>query len=316
MAKKSPSDLESQLEWYYVSTETLVRILIGVARARGRDRGRRLLLHEAGRIREPRQAGDRPRRRRARRAPAQQKDAALLSKELASADDMLGEARRDLASGLNDKASRTAVEVQSRAMKIIAGAGVKSSANVVDTAGDVKIQKANRNTWDTLRPSTSVGEGDFIKTGPNGTAEVLWNDGTMYRIRPETLFEVHGVGGGPAGANVKLVVGTTDVNTGEQEQGLRVDGHGDGEHRLERERGHGNRRAADEREQLRRLDDAHRQVRARRLPRPARAASRRRATAASGRSRRSRTRRRSTSPKTTSRSTTASTSPSSCAGRP
>ncbi|HEX7529410.1 MAG TPA: FecR domain-containing protein, partial [Thermoanaerobaculia bacterium] len=104
---------------------------------------------------------------------------------------------------------------QSRAMKIIAGAGVKSSANVVDTAGDVKIQKANRNNWDTLRPSTSVGEGDFIKTGPNGTAEVLWNDGTMYRIRPETLFEVHGVGG-PAGANVKLVVGTTDVSTGEK----------------------------------------------------------------------------------------------------
>ena len=37
----------------------------------------------------------------------------------------------------------------------------------------------------------------------------------MYRIRPETLFEVHGAGG-LSGANVKLVVGTTDVNTGDK----------------------------------------------------------------------------------------------------
>src|ERR1035441_1303530 len=30
MPKKSRSNLESQLEWYYVSTQTLVRILIGI----------------------------------------------------------------------------------------------------------------------------------------------------------------------------------------------------------------------------------------------------------------------------------------------
>src|SRR5664279_939312 len=191
MPKKSPSDLESQLEWYYVSTETLVRILIGVVLLAAAIVGGVFFSMKRG------------------------ESAGRAKQEIARAEDTLGEARRDRASGLNEKATRTAVEVQSRAMKIIAGAGVKSSANVVDTAGDVKIQKANRNTWDTLRPSTSVGEGDFIKTGPNGTAEVLWNDGTMYRIRPETLFEVHGAGG-PAGANVKLVVGTTDVNTGEK----------------------------------------------------------------------------------------------------
>ena len=214
MPKKSRSDLESQLEWYYVSTETLVRILIGVVLLGAAIAGGVFFFMKRG------ETASRAKQEIARAEDAlsrarQQKDAALLSKELASAEDMLGEARRDLASGLNDKASRTAVEVQSRAMKIIAGAGVKSSANVVDTAGDVKIQKANRSTWDTLRPSTSVGEGDFIKTGPNGTAEVLWNDGTMYRIRPETLFEVHGAGGS-AGVNAKLVVGTTDVNTGEK----------------------------------------------------------------------------------------------------
>lgn len=212
MAKKTPSQLESQLEWYYISTQTLVRILIGVfVLAVGIAVGISFFAkrdESAGRAKQAiAEADDALARAR------QQKDAALLSKEIALAEEMLGDARRDLANGLNEKAARTAVEVKSRAMKIIAGVGATGSANVVDTAGDVKVQKANRSTWETLKPSTAVGEGDFIKTGPNGSAEVLWNDGTMYRIRPGTLFEVHGARG-PSEADVKLVVGTTDVNTG------------------------------------------------------------------------------------------------------
>ena len=212
MPRKSPSDLESELEWYYVSTRTLVRILIGFILIAAAIAGGVLFFvkrdETAVRAKQAiAEADDALGRAR------EQKDAALLSKEIASAEEMLGEARRDLSAGSSEKATRTAVEVKSRAMKIIAGQGVKSSATVVDTAGDVKIQKANRNTWEALKPRTDVGQGDFIKTGPNGTAEVLWNDGTMYRIRPETLFEVHGADD-PLGANVKLVVGTTDVNTG------------------------------------------------------------------------------------------------------
>jgi FecR protein len=214
MPKKSSSNLESQLEWYYVSTQRLVRILIGVVVLGGAIAGGVIfyMKRDETAIRAKQavaEADDALIRAR------QQKDAALLGKEIASAEEMLVEARKDLAAGSNEKATRTAVEVKSRALKIIAGAGMKNNANVVDTAGDVKIQKANRNTWENLKPNTGVGEGDFIKTGPNGTAEVLWNDGTMYRIRPETLFEVHGAGGS-SGANVKLVVGTTDVNTGEK----------------------------------------------------------------------------------------------------
>lgn len=214
MPKKSRSNLESQLEWYYVSTQTLVRILIGVLVLAAAIAGGVIffLKRDETAIRAKQaiaEADDALARAR------QQKDAALLGKEIASAEEMLGEARKDLAAGSNEKAARTALEVKSRALKIVAGASVKSNANVVDSTGDVKIQKANRNTWESLKPNTGVGEGDFIKTGPNGTAEVLWNDGTMYRIRPETLFEVHG-SGGPSGANVKLVVGTTDVNTGDK----------------------------------------------------------------------------------------------------
>src|SRR5450759_4804765 len=165
--RSSPSNLESQLEWYYVSTQTLVRILIGLVLLAAAIAGGVFFFvkrdETAARAKQAiAEADDALSRAR------EQKDAALLSKEIASAEEMLGEARRDLTAGLSGRATRTAVEVKSRAMKIIAGQGVKSSATVVETAGAVKIQKANRNTREDLKPRTDVGQGDFVKTGPNG----------------------------------------------------------------------------------------------------------------------------------------------------
>src|SRR5664280_2776216 len=165
MPKKSRSDLESQLEWYYVSTQTLVRVLIGILVLAGAIAGGIFFFLKRDETAV-----------RAKQAIAEADDALVRARQQKDAA-MLGEARKDLAAGSNEKATRTAVEVKSRALKIIAGASMKSNANVVDTGGDVTIQKANRNTWESLKPNTSVGEGDFIKTGPNGTAEVLWNDG-------------------------------------------------------------------------------------------------------------------------------------------
>src|SRR6266511_3708798 len=127
MPKKSPSDLESQLEWYYVSTRTLVRIVIGIVVLVAAIGGGVLffLKRDETAVRAKQaiaEADDALIRAR------QQKDAALLGKEIASAEEMLGEARKDLAAGSNEKATRTAVEVKSRALKIIAGASLKSNA--------------------------------------------------------------------------------------------------------------------------------------------------------------------------------------------
>ncbi|HTS01823.1 MAG TPA: hypothetical protein VMN04_04815 [Thermoanaerobaculia bacterium] len=210
--RKKGRDLESQLEWYYVSTQTLVRLVVGFLLVAGLVAGGVFFFVKRD---------DSARRARQEVADAEdalsrakkQQDAPLLQREIASADEKLADARKDLAAGQNERAARTALEVKSTALKIMAGAGIKSEAHVADVAGTAEIQRASRTTWETLRQSMPLHEGDFIKTGPNGTAEVLWNDGTMYRIRPETLFEVHAVAGG---SNPKLVVGTTDVSTGEK----------------------------------------------------------------------------------------------------
>ena len=165
MPKKTPSNLESQLEWYYVSNQTLVRILIGILVLAGAIAGGvfYFLKRDETAIRAKQaiaEADDALVRAR------QEKDAALLGKEIASAEEMLGEARKDLAAHSNEKAARTAVEVKSRALKIIAGASVKSNANVVDTAGNVQIQKANRNTWESLKPNTGRRRRRLHQDGP------------------------------------------------------------------------------------------------------------------------------------------------------
>lgn len=210
--KKRGRDLESQLEWYYVSTQTLVRLVVGFLVIAGLVAGGVFLFvkrDDSARRAQQEVADAEDALSRAKK----QQDAPLLQREIAAADEKLAEAHRDLAAGRNEHATRTALEVKSTALKIMAGGVTKSEAHVADVAGTAQIQRANRTTWETLRQSMPLQEGDFIKTGPNGTAEVLWNDGTMYRIRPETLFEVHAVAGG---SNPKLVIGTTDVSTGEK----------------------------------------------------------------------------------------------------
>jgi len=210
--RKKGRNLESQLEWYYVSTQTIVRIVVGFLVVAGLVAGGVFFFvkrDDTSRRAQQEVADAEDALNRAKK----QQDAPLLQREISAADAKLDEAKRDLESGQNERATKTALEVKSTALKIMAGAVIKSEAHVADVAGTVQIQRANRTTWETLRQSMPLHEGDFIKTGPNGTAEVLWNDGTMYRIKPETLFEVHGAAGG---SNPKLVVGTTDVSTGEK----------------------------------------------------------------------------------------------------
>ena len=49
---------------------------------------------------------------------------------------------------------------------------------ITDFGGKVEIQRANRATWEAGRVGMKLYEGDFLKTGANGLAEVMSVDGT------------------------------------------------------------------------------------------------------------------------------------------
>jgi hypothetical protein len=148
------------------------------------------------------------------------KDADRYTDEIGQGVARVEEAQRTLAAGDAERARNQAITAQQLFRSILSGKlGDKGDANVIEVAGRVELQRANTTKWDTLRPGVVLREGDFVKTGASGVAEVMATDGTLYRIKPETLFEVHRsvtVPGEGKASGAKIVVGASDVTTGER----------------------------------------------------------------------------------------------------
>ena len=145
-------------------------------------------------------------------------DAPRYAEEIAQLEILVRDARLAFTKGDSAGATRKAVDAQAMARNLLGGKIAKADANIVDFAGNVMVQRANQTTWQAPKVNLGLRDGDFIKTGPNGTAEVMSADGTLYRIKPETLFEVHATKtmvGGDKQSEAKFIVGNVDINTGE-----------------------------------------------------------------------------------------------------
>ncbi len=98
----------------------------------------------------------------------------------------------------------------------VLGAGeaqVTGVGQVFSLEGDVSIQRAGRSDWMAAHERMPLFDGDFIRTGQDGSAEILFSDGTLYRISPETLLEIHRQRRKSSPASVKMVVGRINVFT-------------------------------------------------------------------------------------------------------
>lgn len=219
MAKKPGHDFDSRLDWYYISRRNLYRVVLGflavaaivvfavwfwstrdsatLSRARQEIARAEELLGDARRL----------------------KEADRYTDEIGQGAARIEEAQKTLAVGDAERARSQAVTAQQLFRSILSGKlGDKGDANVIEIAGRVELQRANTTKWDTLQPGVVLREGDFVKTGASGVAEVMATDGTLYRIKPETLFEVHRsvtVPGEGKASGAKIVVGGSDVTTGE-----------------------------------------------------------------------------------------------------
>jgi hypothetical protein len=160
------------------------------------------------------------------------------AKEIASATDLLqkatagpGAARpayltqaRDLLQGARDSfgkkdyepAFRQAVESQSYSRRVLGRGGTEESgdASLISVEGDVSIQTAGRSAFGPARQRQVLFDGDFIKTGRNGSAELMFSDGTLYTVRPGSFFEVRRPASADGGSSqIKMVSGAVSVYT-------------------------------------------------------------------------------------------------------
>ncbi len=219
--------VEVELDWYYISKDKVrkwvflaagVLAIVAVAVffiVRGTDENRRA----RNEIKRAEEMIDK----------AQElQEAARAVDEITAARGKVREARGALEAGTPQTAISAAREAQSMAQRIVASySSAQSDASILDTAGKVEIQRANRTNWEAAKAGQQLFEGDFLKTGWNGAAEVMLSDGTLYRIKPETLFEIHRTslvstasGQKTRRSEVKFIVGTININTGESSSSI------------------------------------------------------------------------------------------------
>ena len=115
-----------------------------------------------------------------------------------------------------DEAFRLAIESQSYSRRAIGGASTEETgdASFIFVEGDVAVQTAGHSSFDTAKQRQALYDGDFIKTGRTGSAEIMFSDGTLYTIRPGSLFEVRRpVSSDAGGSQVKMISGAINVYT-------------------------------------------------------------------------------------------------------
>ena len=150
------------------------------------------------------------------RATAAAGGAARPGSNLARAGDLLQEARNVMNDRRFDEAFRLAVESESYSRRVIGRlqSDENGDASFIFVEGDVTLQRAGRSNFETARQRVPLFDGDFIKTGHNGSAEIMFTDGTLFTIRPGSLFEVRRpTTAEGSGSEVKMVSGAVNVYT-------------------------------------------------------------------------------------------------------
>ena len=104
------------------------------------------------------------------------------------------------------------------------GTGVVTAqqAHITALDGTVRVKKGNSNTWITADYRVPLEKGDVIQTGSEGMAKVVFNDGTSYTVKQDSLIVIEeNSANDQQQTNVAVAVstGTVDLSTATFSQG-------------------------------------------------------------------------------------------------
>ncbi len=98
------------------------------------------------------------------------------------------------------------------------GTPSKRDAHFVNIDGTVRVKKAQSQQWIRADYNTSLQKGDFIQTGSDGVARIIFADGTNYVLKPESLIVVEESREDPVTKATRVAVqvtsGAVDLSTG------------------------------------------------------------------------------------------------------
>ncbi len=99
---------------------------------------------------------------------------------------------------------------------------VSRQANFTALDGTIKVRKGNSNTWINANYNVPLEKGDVVQTGAEGMAKIVFNDGTNYTVKQDSLIVIEeNSANDQQQTNVAVAVttGTVDLATGTYVQG-------------------------------------------------------------------------------------------------
>jgi hypothetical protein len=94
-------------------------------------------------------------------------------------------------------------------------------AHFVNLDGTVRVKKSQSSQWLRADYNTSLASGDFVQTGSDAVARIIFADGTNYVLKPDSLIVVEESGEDPVTKATRVAVqvtsGTVDLSTGKFE---------------------------------------------------------------------------------------------------
>jgi hypothetical protein len=122
----------------------------------------------------------------------------------------------------DDVASRLLEHVAGMAPAASSGITTAQQAHFTALDGTVRVKKGNGNSWVAADYNIPLDKGDVVQTGSEGMAKVVFNDGTSYTVKQDSLIVIEeNSANDQQQTNVAVAVstGTVDLSTATFSQG-------------------------------------------------------------------------------------------------
>lgn len=143
-----------------------------------------------------------------------------LQGEYQAAVSTLNQASAAFGRGESSRALELGRESREVLQSILEAAGVQRAgvgqAHFISVQGRVEYRRGEGGDWQDARARTVLYTGDHVKTGSNGSAEIMFFDGTLYTARPDTQFILsrdRTAAGIPGEQSIRMEYGWVNLNT-------------------------------------------------------------------------------------------------------
>jgi quercetin dioxygenase-like cupin family protein len=122
----------------------------------------------------------------------------------------------------NDVAGRILERIGGMAPASGSGGSTAQQAHFTALDGTVRVKKGNGNSWQPADYNVPLDKGDVVQTGSEGMAKVVFNDGTSYTVKQDSLIVIEeNSSNDQQQTNVAVAVstGTVDLSTATYAQG-------------------------------------------------------------------------------------------------